>query len=409
MTYWLSIGLLLLAGTGAALRFAADASWLHAAATGYPVVLLVAVVLLAWRFERSRLAWAAVLVGATWLTLALLPAERWPRVIAPMCVLVPLALGVLAVDEDRPLWSTGGLTQLVLLLGATSVAVALIAAPIPSFENAFAALRVRPSDATFIAASGVALVAFTLSALVIGALLARRRRPTEAALLLLLPALLFMLAAPDEGPARGAWALAAGGLLVFGVVESAVALAYLDELTGLPSRRALGTALRQLRPPFAIAVADIDLFKSVNDTYGHDTGDQVLRMVASHLATVRDGRAYRSGGEEFTIVFPGMDTVEAYHRVEEVRVEIEESGFRLRSSDRPKKEASGARRRGSETETGRDVRTLEVTLSAGVADARDGQNDPEATISAADRALYAAKRNGRNRTIAAGKRRIPAA
>ena len=51
----------------------------------------------------------------------------------------------------------------------------------------------------------------------------------------------------------------------------------------------------------------------------------------------------------------------------------------------------------------------EVTISAGVADERDGKGDPEATMGAADRALYAAKRNGRNRTIAAGKRRIPAA
>lgn len=407
MKYWLSIGVLLLAGVGLAVRFAPDAPWLQAAAQGYPVVLLAAVVLLAWRFERSRLAWAAVLVGACWLVLALLPAERWPRVIAPMAVLVPLAIGVLSVDEDRPLGSTGGLTQLVLLLGLTSVGVALIAAPIPSFESVFGALRVLPSRGAFIAATGAALIAFTLSALVVAGMLVRRRRPTEGALLLLLPALLFMLAAPDDGPARGAWALACAGVLMLGVVESAFALAYLDELTQLPSRRSLGSALRQLRPPFAIAVADIDHFKSVNDTWGHDTGDQVLRMVAAHLSTVRDGRAYRSGGEEFTIVFPGLDTVEAYHRVEEVRAEIDDAGFRLRANDRPKKDAQGARARGSRTVDTNEI--LEVTISAGVADARDGGGDPEATMSAADRALYTAKQNGRNRTIAAGKRRIPAA
>ena len=408
MRYWLTTGLILLASVAAALRLAPDATWLAAAATGYPVVLLVAVVLLAWRFETSRLAWAAILIGAAWLALALLPAERWPRVIAPMCVLVPLSLGVLAVDDDRPLWSAGGLTQLVLLLGMTSVAVALVAAPIPSFENAFAALRVRPGTGTFVAATGAALISFTLSALVIAALLMRRRRPAEAALLLTLPALLFMLAAPDEGPARGAWALGAAGVLMLGVVESAFALAYLDELTRLPSRRGLASALAQLREPYAIAVADIDHFKSVNDTYGHETGDQVLRMVASHLASVRDGRAFRTGGEEFTILFPDLDTIEAFHRMEEVRAEVEEASFRLRGSDRPKDGASATRLRASEAPSGQG-RTIEVTVSAGVADARDGKGDPEATIAAADRALYAAKRNGRNRTVAAGKRRIPAA
>ena len=404
MRYWLITGVALLASTAIALRYAGDAPWLLAAVRGYPAVLLIAVVALAWRFERSRLAWAAVLVGAAWLALELLPAGRWPRVIAPMCVLVPLALAALAVDDDRPLATPAGLAQLVLLLGVTSVAVALVAAPIPSFENALALLRVPPSDGTFLAVTGAALVAFTLAALVIGGLLVRRRRPTEAGLLLLLPALLFMFASPADGPTRAAWALAAAGILALAVVESAFALAYLDELTGLHSRRSLNSALRRLSSPYAIAVADIDRFKSVNDTYGHETGDQVLRMVASHLGTVRDGRAYRSGGEEFTLLFPGLDTVEAYHRVEELRAGIEEAGFRLRSSDRPKKDARGARARGSSEGRG----MLEVTISAGVADARDGDGDPEATMAAADRALYAAKRNGRNRTIAAGRRRIPA-
>ena len=405
MRWWLLTGAMPLLVTGVVLLVSPDAAWLRAATRGYPLALFAATILLGWRFERSRLAWAAVLTLLTWLVLARFDPVEWSRLIGPLTVAVPLALALLSIDEDRPLESPGGLLQLVLLVGGTALVVALITAPIPALEHAFAFVRVVPARDLLLPVSAPALFAFLAAASLIVAMIAYRRHPADAGLLLLLPALFGMMAATGEGVARGAWALAASLVLTLAVIESAVSLAFRDELTGLSSRRALATALRGLRVPYAVAVADIDHFKSVNDTYGHETGDQVLRMVASHLRHVRDGRAYRSGGEEFTLVFPGLDTIEAFHRIEELRQAIDASGFRLRASDRPKQDRKGARRRGSgESRAG----ILDVTISAGVADDRDGQGIPELAVSAADRALYAAKRNGRNRVLAAGKRRVPA-
>ncbi|HEX6587571.1 MAG TPA: GGDEF domain-containing protein [Longimicrobiales bacterium] len=406
MRWWLLTGAMLLLVTGVVLLASPEAAWLATATRGYPLALFAATVLLAWRFERSRLAWAALLTPLVWLVLA---AFDDPRLIGPLGAAVPLALAFLSLDEDRPLESAGGLTQLILLLGTTGLVVLLIASDIPSLERAFAFVRTVPGDDVWLPVSAPALFAFLAAAALIVAVLAYRRHPAEAGLLLLLPALLGMMAAPDEGVARSAWALAGGAVLTLAAIESAVALAFRDELTGLGSRRSLGTALRALREPYAVAVVDIDHFKSVNDTYGHETGDQVLRMVASHVGRVRDGRAYRSGGEEFTLVFPGLDTIEAYHRVEEVRLSIEQSGFRLRSSDRPKEDATGARKRGNAGASASRAGMLDVTISAGVADERDAEGDPERAVAVADRALYAAKRNGRNRVIAAGIRRVPAA
>src|SRR5688500_8275125 len=367
MRWWLLTGATPLLVTGAVLLVLRDPAWLHTATRGYPLALYLATILLAWRFERSRLAWAAVLTMLTWLVLARFDAADWPRLIGPLTVAVPLALACLSIDEDRPLESPGGLTQLVLLAGGTALVVALLTADIPALERAFAFLRVVPADDAWLPVSAPSLFMFLAAAALVVSLLAYRRHPTEAGLLLLLPALFGMMAAPAAGPTRAAWALAGGAVLTLAAIESAVSLAFRDELTGLRSKRALAGALRGLRAPYAVAVADIDHFKSVNDTYGHETGDQVLRMVASHLARVRDGRAYRSGGEEFTLVFPGLDTIEAYHRVEEVRSAIAQAGFRLRSSDRPTQDAKGARRRGSAAAASR-AGMLDVTVSIGVAD-----------------------------------------
>ena len=82
-------------------------------------------------------------------------------------------------------------------------------------------------------------------------------------------------------------------------------MAFRDELTGLPGRRALNEKLQRMGRIYTLAMADVDHFKVFNDTHGHDVGDQVLRMVAAQLRRVSGGgHAYRYGGEEFTLVFP---------------------------------------------------------------------------------------------------------
>lgn len=94
----------------------------------------------------------------------------------------------------------------------------------------------------------------------------------------------------------------AGLVLIISVIETSHSMAFRDELTGLPGRRALEEALLKLGSTFSVAMLDIDFFKKFNDRHGDDVGDQVLRMVASKLAKVSGGgKPFRHGGEEFTI------------------------------------------------------------------------------------------------------------
>ena len=159
-----------------------------------------------------------------------------------------------------------------------------------------------------------------------------------------------------------------------------------------------------------MAVVDIDHFKKFNDTYGHETGDQVLRLVASNLARVTGGgRAYRCGGEEFTILFPGKGAPEVMDALQQLREMIESSEFRTRGTDRrhvprgPDRRHERSRRRGSKAQAIRELAqqtspaALSVTVSIGVASSGKRGSDPQVVLQAADKALYRAKASGRNR------------
>ncbi len=171
-------------------------------------------------------------------------------------------------------------------------------------------------------------------------------------------------------------------------------MAYRDELTQLPARRALKEVLLQLGSQYTVAMIDIDYFKKFNDRYGHDVGDQVLQMVASKLAKVgRGGKAFRYGGEEFTLIFPGslMDVIP---HVERVRKTIESSEFLLRGPKRPRKKPEKS------VTTKKSLEKVSVTVSIGVAERDDRYRTPREVVKAADKALYRAKNSGRNRISA---------
>ena len=195
---------------------------------------------------------------------------------------------------------------------------------------------------------------------------------------------------------QGCMALAA---LIAGIsaTEHSHWIAYHDELTRLPGRRAFNRALAAAGMRYSVAMVDVDHFKSFNDTFGHDAGDQVLRKVAAQLARVRDGgTAYRCGGEEFAIFFPGLPLKQATACAEDLRLAIEQAEFVVSGPARSRRKR--AERRGSlrRVRPGAPVETA-VTVSIGVAEAWRDANSPEEVVKAADHALYAAKREGRNR------------
>ncbi|SEL59301.1 GGDEF domain-containing protein [Ectothiorhodospira marina] len=187
-------------------------------------------------------------------------------------------------------------------------------------------------------------------------------------------------------------------ILAIAVIHESFQMAFRDDLTGLPGRRALNERLQRLGRRYTIAMTDVDHFKKFNDTHGHDLGDQVLRVVAAQLRKVSGGgRAYRYGGEEFTIIFPGKTVEQCIPHLEDVREAIEAYEIAVRDeSSRPGSKREGRARRGQ----GKGKK-VSVTISMGVAERSQDHPDPETVIKAADQALYAAKQAGRNQVCAA--------
>jgi diguanylate cyclase (GGDEF)-like protein len=197
--------------------------------------------------------------------------------------------------------------------------------------------------------------------------------------------------------AHAAFMAAAGLVLFAALLHESHRLAFRDQLTGLPGRRALEERLRSLAGSYTVAMADVDHFKGFNDTHGHDIGDQVLKLVAGRLAEVGGGgTAYRFGGEEFAVIFPGMELQQAQEHVEAIRASIEKYRMAVRGEDRPKKSKVGEKRRGDSGVDG-GAKVLSVTVSIGLAAPSDKNLTPQQVLKAADEALYRAKQGGRNR------------
>jgi diguanylate cyclase (GGDEF)-like protein len=209
---------------------------------------------------------------------------------------------------------------------------------------------------------------------------------------------------PRNEAVFGVFTAAAGAILVVAMLQESRRLAFNDELTGLPGRRALQEALAGLGPRYSLAMADVDHFKAFNDTHGHDTGDQVLKLVAARLAQVKGGgRAFRYGGEEFTVLFAELTMAQALPHLEEIRASVEAYRMAVRGEDRPKKKEEGEKRRGSEEpDSIAPDKILSVTISIGAAEPAERSESgtgmtPAQVLKAADEALYRAKRAGRNR------------
>jgi GGDEF domain-containing protein len=190
-------------------------------------------------------------------------------------------------------------------------------------------------------------------------------------------------------------------MIASAVAHEAYQMAFRDELTGLPGRRALNERMQRLGRNYVLAMSDVDHFKKFNDTHGHDVGDQVLRLVASKLSKITNGggRAYRYGGEEFAIVFAGKTLEECMPHLEVIRETIANYAIHLRNPDsRPQDDQQGRQRR-----AGSQASTVSVTVSIGVAERQPEHRNPEEVLKAADQALYAAKGAGRNCVVSHGQ------
>lgn len=193
-----------------------------------------------------------------------------------------------------------------------------------------------------------------------------------------------------------AWAVFYSAMAIMGltqVIMDLYSLAYLDELTGLAGRRSLRQDTMKLSGAYTIAMLDIDFFKKVNDKYGHDVGDQVLKFVSGIAKKVTGGgKPYRYGGEEFTLVFPGEKKDEVLPHLEALRKNIGERPFVIRAKNRPQQRPEQIEKKKKD-----DTLKINVTVSIGVADNAQKNVTPQDVIKEADQALYKAKKTGRNK------------
>jgi diguanylate cyclase (GGDEF)-like protein len=186
---------------------------------------------------------------------------------------------------------------------------------------------------------------------------------------------------------------AAGLLLIVNQTHSLLNLVYRDELTQIANRRALLRDVRNMGSHYALAMVDVDHFKKINDNYGHDVGDQVLKAVASKLRKVAGGgKAYRYGGEEFCLLFRGRQSPQILDFLEDLRHTVANYDMATRDKkSRPRLQKTGERKRGASRREG----NIRVTVSMGVADSEDALHF-EGVLKAADSAMYRAKEGGRN-------------
>jgi GGDEF domain-containing protein len=315
-------------------------------------------------------------------------------VFGAMCLFVPFNLAALSLLRERGLFNRHGLWRLAVI--ALQVLVAAWAA-LPGNQATREGLYADILDAAAGAATPlpqVGLAAIAMSVIIACGAWYRTRSAIDLAFAG--AAIAFGAAAHGvTTPGMFAIFVAAGGLiLAIGVLQDTFRMAFRDELTGLPSRRAWNERLAGLGRHYAIAMLDVDHFKSLNDTHGHDIGDQVLKLVASRIARIRGGgTAYRFGGEEFALIFPGNGAADATVHLEALREEIAGYKMEIRRSDRPGDDKPGRQRRAAR----HAERTLSVTVSIGVAESGGRHDTPEAVVQAADKALYRAKDKGRNR------------
>ncbi|PLX81253.1 MAG: hypothetical protein C0616_05140 [Desulfuromonas sp.] len=361
----------------------------------YPALCLLVLFgsLLCWRLNRTRLLFALLLLFLTDRTLYWTGGtDNGSITIALLSFALPLNLCLFSLLRETGLFAIGGLLRMTWLglLGAAGTWV--ISERKQTFQDLVARdwipLTIQPADL-----SDPALVTIILTALILFLRFWKQPTPQNGGLL----AVLFLSCAglfSLGGIPATTWFALGALTLVLATVESFHALAYRDELTNLPGRRAMQESLEKLGGHYTIAMVDIDFFKRCNDKYGHDVGDQVLKMVSKVLENVTGGgKAFRYGGEEFAVLFSRRTLEETVPHLETLRERIAETGFQLRHWSRPPRKPKGAKKKS------RDPRLLKVTVSIGAAQRGKGEK-PGVVLKRADQNLYKAKKGGRNQVKA---------
>jgi GGDEF domain-containing protein len=380
----------------------------------FPNIFLYVGILMGWRYNNAGLMLASIVLVLSYAALSMdannyLAAENMDYAFSHAAAfLLPLNLASFAMMTKRRIFNTAGMAWLVFLM-YQSFAVLLFCYPQGEMTTKFIAmidyylpwLAKNISDFSLWLSSVVSyqsfiniknmatasIISFALALVFVLGNFIYTRDIRIGGFFLALVALFLGFGARDFEPAVNFYFMVAALTLIFTAIEASFSMAYIDELTGLQGRRSLNETLYNLGRKY------VDHFKKFNDTYGHKTGDQVLKMIANKLESISGGaKTFRYGGEEFTAIFPGKDAEESFTHLDELRRNIQSTQFVIRSK---------GSRKGQENRRGQgksaDQKQVTVTVSIGIASPERELTDPEKVLKAADKSLYKAKKNGRNR------------
>ena len=314
-------------------------------------------------------------------------------ILAAVALLLPLNLAILAwLGEETPLAGRGATLFGAALLQAGIVAV-LQRPELASLAASLEQPLVVRGLGIWTALPQLAVFAFAAALSLVLARVFLDRRPLAAGAAWALVASFLALDGASSGGPASVHLAAAGLLLLVGATREPPRGVHIDDVTGLPASPELKKALRRLRRRYALAQVEIDDFMSFRELHGSDAARRMLRLVAKALAKVGGrGRAFYCGQHRFAVVFRRTSRKVAGRRLDVVRRAVEAATLDV-AVPQPLHPGRPAR-------AGAIMRTVSVSVSAGVAQPEGPGVDPYDVLQAAERALDRAKQGGLNRVSA---------
>ncbi len=362
-----------------------------------PYIFFCIAAVLSWRFNKTKVFFIVLVLALTHYILAKpsfisgKPGSDFLAINAAAAILFPVNILVFTFLKERGIFTVWGLINMSILLFQTGLVYYLLEKDTGKILSYVTRDFIPWKPEIFSGIPQLSVLLFLIVFILVILRYLSTKSYLDAANIGVLAVIFTVLCKKTETMSIPVFFTASGLILIISVIQESYSMAFMDELTGLPSRRSLRYELMKLSGRYTIAMLDIDHFKKFNDTYGHDVGDQVLKMVAGCIRDISGGgKPFRYGGEEFTVLFPNKGFKDATPHLEMLREAVSKRGFTQRSSTRPKNKPKSGK---SKAGTGKQ---LFVTISIGVAEKNQKYRIPDEVIKGADNALYRAKKKGRN-------------
>ncbi|MBT7260529.1 MAG: GGDEF domain-containing protein [Desulfobacula sp.] len=358
-----------------------------------PFMLMLISFVMGIRFNRSLVIFSTILFSLVYAYLFWLPViggNNNALILNTIVIFLALNIAVISFYSERGITTLTGLSRLAFIAFQLILLVWLIKTKNPEWVHIINMALFPELEVKLLFFSQTALLSILISLFIVSLSYLYRANPFRSAIITAMILVLYAITFPAKDLVTIAILFSFVLLLpLLTLVSESYRMAYLDELTNLPGRRALNETFNKLGSKYSIAMVDVDHFKKFNDTYGHDAGDDVLRLLCNKLKAVTGGgKSFRYGGEEFTVVFSGMAASEVKVHLELLRANVADNRFMLRKQERRVKD--------KKKKTKKNNREVEVTISIGYAERNEKAKTPDQVLKLADKALYRAKGKGRN-------------